>query len=251
VTWEYLDSGQGDAAVLLLVGGLRVADAAYRNIPELNAAFRVIAPAYPALNDIDVVADGLAAVLDDAGLDRVHVLAGSFGGMIAQVFVRRHPQRVARLVLSTTTTPDPAAADRYRQALGFVQALPDDQWPLVARTQMFEIIAPPEEQHAFYRAYLDELYTQRLSKADLLSTYHCLIDFNANRTFTPDDLKDWSGSVLVLESDDDATFDEAARARVHALYPNARTHTFHGAGHSPGTTQRELYFKVVREYLTE
>lgn len=245
--WEYIDTGAGDEVLLLLVGGLRMADAAHGNIPLLTDTFRVIAPSYPALSTMAALSDGIADILRHEGIGKVHVLAGSFGGMLAQVFVRRHRALVDKLVLSTTAVLDDETAERYRQALQMMQPMDAEQVAELAQQMMFQIIAPPADQHAFYRAYLKELYTQRVDKAALISTYEALLDFAENITLRPDD---WDGETLVLESDDDATFNEATRARVRALYPQAESYVFHNAGHSPASTQRDLYFEVVKGFLS-
>ena len=247
--WEYLVGGTGEETVLLLVGGLKVADAAYRSMPMLEDTFNVITPSYPAIPTITGLADGLAALLDAAGVARAHVLAGSFGGMLAQVFVRRHPQRVARLVLSTTAVFDTDTADRHRTLLNAFGPADEATVLSMAKEQVFATIAPIESLHAFYRAYLDELYSQRLTKHDLVTLYQALLDFAENVQLSASDLDGWGGEVLILESNDDEIFDAKTRAAVRALYPSAHTYTFHGAGHSPGTNQRDLYFKVVNGFL--
>ena len=48
-------------------------------------------------------ADDAARLLDALGWDQTHVMGVSFGGMVAQEFALRHPQRVARLVLACTS----------------------------------------------------------------------------------------------------------------------------------------------------
>jgi len=48
-------------------------------------------------------ADDAAALMDALGWQQVPVIGVSFGGMVAQEFVLRHPERVSRLVLACTS----------------------------------------------------------------------------------------------------------------------------------------------------
>jgi 3-oxoadipate enol-lactonase len=75
------------------------------------------------------MASDVVAVLDAAGIDRVHVLGASLGGMVAQELAITRPERVARLVLACTTPgwptsyPMPAASLRLiRAARGMPRA---------------------------------------------------------------------------------------------------------------------------------
>jgi 3-oxoadipate enol-lactonase len=86
-------------------------------------------------------ADDAAGLLDALGWDRVAVLGISFGGMVAQEFALRHPDRVERLALACTSPGgaggasyplhelaglDPAA--RVRQMLGVSDTRQDAAW---------------------------------------------------------------------------------------------------------------------------
>lgn len=80
--------------------------------PRLAQRFRVLAPdarghgaspvpARPwSLGDM---ADDAARALDALGLERVHWVGLSMGGMVGQAFALRHPARLGRLVLANTT----------------------------------------------------------------------------------------------------------------------------------------------------
>jgi len=53
---------------------------------------------------LDDMADDVARVLDLKGIDRVHWVGLSMGGMVGQAFALRHPGRLDRLVLANTTS---------------------------------------------------------------------------------------------------------------------------------------------------
>ena len=243
--WEYLVGGSGVQTVLLLVGGLRVADAGFRAMLELERDFRVIAPTYPRAATMAELSAGLASVLAAEGIDQAHVLAGSFGGMVAQAFVRLHPSCVASLILSNTAILDETAAARYKTELEMMTPVPAELVRAGAKERFYQMVAPPDAESAFWKAYLEELFSERLDKDDLLSTYHCLLDFAEHYHLTPIH----QPKTLIIESADDATFAESQRAAVKALYPQAQVYTFESAGHSAATTQRETYFNVVREFI--
>jgi pimeloyl-ACP methyl ester carboxylesterase len=62
------------------------------------------------------LSDDLAALLDEQGVERAHVVGHSFGGQVVQAFAAAHPDRVAGLtVVCARTSPYPpfaTAADR-------------------------------------------------------------------------------------------------------------------------------------------
>ncbi|WP_073762299.1 alpha/beta fold hydrolase [Streptomyces sp. CB02923] len=71
--------------------------------------------AHPAPS-LDVVADDLARLLDEQGVDRFGLAGCSMGGYVAMAFLRRHPGRVRALaLLSTKAGPDPDAARADRE----------------------------------------------------------------------------------------------------------------------------------------
>lgn len=249
--WSYYDIGDDDHVILWLVGGLRMGDAAFRSIPIMADAFRIILPSYPSVQSMAGLTAGLREILKQENIKSCSILAGSFGGMIAQVFVRHYPKAVNKLILSTTTAPNPALKDRYQQQLEMISSAPEELVREGAKTQMFSMINPPKHEANFWKAYLDELYSHRLGKADLINTYHCLIDYMTRYEFSADDLEDWHGDILILESDNDNVFGTSERQTVNDLYPQAHSHTFIGAGHSPASTQRDVYFDIVRKFLHE
>ena len=97
---EYISCGNGSEVLLLLTGGLRVAEAAFRYILVFEDTCRVIVPTYPPLGRIGESVDGVVAVLDAEQAPQAFVPGQSYGGAVAQVLTKRYPWRAKKVVLS-------------------------------------------------------------------------------------------------------------------------------------------------------
>lgn len=80
-------------------------------LPDLSARYRVITYDHRGIGDstrgeasisMALLADDLAALLDELGLEQAHVLGWSLGSTVAQELALRHRRRVAGLVLAGT-----------------------------------------------------------------------------------------------------------------------------------------------------
>jgi pimeloyl-ACP methyl ester carboxylesterase len=131
VTTAYQKTGRG-APLVLLHGG--EADHAMFDglVRALNDHFTVIAydqrdsgatrntTATYSLADL---ADDADALIGGLGHDRAHVMGTSLGGLIAQVLAARHPDRIDRLILSSTwkvnKSPLEVNADVFRRLASY------------------------------------------------------------------------------------------------------------------------------------
>ena len=110
---------QGSGEPLLLIMGFTVSSIGWHwNIPGFAQHFRTIAfdnrgvgrsdkPDVP--YSMAMFADDTVGVLDALGIERAHVFGISMGGMIAQEFTLRYPQRVKTLTLGCTNCGGPKA----------------------------------------------------------------------------------------------------------------------------------------------
>jgi len=109
IYWE--EAGGGDP--LLLIMGLGYShDMWNRTLPVVSERYRTISfdnrgvgrsDVPPGPYQIPTMAADAAAVMDSAGVERAHVFGISMGGMIAQEFALRYPNRVRSLILGCTT----------------------------------------------------------------------------------------------------------------------------------------------------
>jgi pimeloyl-ACP methyl ester carboxylesterase len=247
VAWEYIAAGAGPEALLILPGGSVPAEGGFELIPDLQDAFRVIAPTLPALGRIDHVLGGLAALLDAEGIATVHVFGGSFGGLVAQCFVRRYPERVRSLILANTALP-PEVPGWWANILRRLVRLAPAR-ALRARREwgIARMLSGPRGERTFWRIYLRERLAHWTAD-QLRNRYLLTLDLAQRFAFTPEELADWPGNVLILESDHDIVTPEQ-RAALKECYRWSRVQTFHGAGHTPWLSDRGGYLAAIRDFL--
>ena len=120
-----IDVGQGPAVVLLHAFPMDSALWASQRRALAGEGFRVVSPDLPGFGgsapsrsapSLDVMADEVAALMEELGIDRAVVGGLSMGGYVAMAMLRRHPARIAGLVLADTKaaadTPEAAAGSR-------------------------------------------------------------------------------------------------------------------------------------------
>jgi pimeloyl-ACP methyl ester carboxylesterase len=182
--------------VLWLTGALGLGEFAFGYASALGPDFRLFLPDYPPLRTLDEMADGLAGVLDAERVHAAHVVGGSFGGMLAQYLVRRHPDRVRSLVLSHTTGPHRSYS---RAALVRVVSWLLPEGPYRA---LFGRRLRPAFHNAdpFWIRYFESCVAA-LAKRELVSRVLLASHFLQLR-YSPDDLDSWPGRLLILDADD-------------------------------------------------
>src|SRR5215203_5266407 len=251
VNWDYIVSGEGGETLLLLPGGAMVGEAGFTRIPAFEDRYRVIAPDYPEVSTAAELLDALAGVLDAEGVRAAHVLGPSYGGLVAQCFVRRHPERVRTLILANTLVPPRSLLWLSKDFVALLPLVPAGLLRALRERTLARafsgVPSVPLVDQVFWRDYQHGLISH-LTKAELLAMYLLGIDLMKSFRFAPDDLTSWPGRVLILESDEDLLRPKQ-RAELRRCYPQAQVHTFHGAGHTPWMSHKEEYLSVIKQFL--
>lgn len=242
--WSYVRAGSGGPAMLMLGGALGRAEFAFAVIDALGGSVRVLAPDYPPVPTLRQLTDGLAAMLDAEHIRRAHVVGGSFGGVVAQAFARAHPERVASLVLSHTGAPDRAAG--RGGGVRILRLLPA---PLLRALLRRRLRATLTGTDPFWMRQFDAI-AGGLSKQDVLSRVLLAAEFGARYGDAPVPLRPLY-PVLIVEADDDPLFTPKKRAALHAVYPGAAVHVFHGTGHAAAVLRPAEYAAVIRGFVEQ
>jgi pimeloyl-ACP methyl ester carboxylesterase len=254
VSWEYLTAGDlSGQPLLFLPGALSIAESAWRTITLLEKGrYRQIIPSYPPeVDSMSGLADGVAVILAQEGIRTTNVVGGSYGGMLAQVFIHRHPNLVTRLVLSHTYPPVGSRAKSVEPALRLFKRLPMFMVKKMLRDRMTGILPPrATPELLLIAAQISETVDTRLTRQAAMSTYQRMMEFD-RQGYSPSDLSTWQGKTLIMLAEDDPTTPETLRDALVALYPGAVVHLFKGSGHATSVLESGEYIKVMEEFFEE
>jgi len=249
VQWEYIVAGQEGETILLLPGALGTGEGAWQHILRLERKYHVISPSYAAVPTMAELVDGIVQILKLEGVSSAHVLGGSYGGLVAQVFVRRHPEQTKSLVLSHTLLPDPVRGKKIKSVVRLLRVLPMPVVRALFRKRMSSLLPKDHDEAGFSNAYFEETVRYRLTKRSLINSYRRVLDFDTRYVFLPQDLVQWPGKILLMMSDDDPATPLDVREAMMKQYSSADVHTFSGTGHAAAILEQDEYLSVFEQFL--
>jgi 3-oxoadipate enol-lactonase len=247
IAWE----STGDGAPVLLVQGLGYGRWGWDPVvPGLAERYRVLTFDNRGIGESDKpdgpytareMAGDALQVLDEAGVDRAHVVGASLGGMIAQEVAAAAPGRVGRLVLCCTTPGGPDAVPMPAVTVQLFQQAGSFP-PEVALRKFVENALgtePPE-------GLVDELYRRRLAAPPDPAGWQA--QAAAGTTFPGVDGA-ITAPTLVLHGTADNVVDHRNADLLAARISGARVALFDGAGHLFFWEQPERFVALVKEFL--
>lgn len=255
--WRYIDSGAGESAlsparvVFVFAGGTSIAETSFQTLDHLARHYRVIAPDYPPVGKLDTLFSGAIGLLDRLGVGQFSLMGGSYGGWMAQSFVRFCPDRIQKLVITAVGPPDPENSRQIEKMLPLLRLLPAALLRKMLLGTFKKLFKDENPNQSFLLAHLKEILYFRVQRADILTSMQRLVDQTKNTTFSPDDLKTWSGKILLLYGSEDPAATPEKRATIQALYPRAKMHIIQGADHTASVTHQEEYYRVIDTFLAE
>jgi 3-oxoadipate enol-lactonase len=247
IAWEERGSG----APLLLIQGLGYARWSWEPIvPGLAEHFRVLFFDNRGIGESDKpegpysareMAGDALQVLDEAGVERAHVLGASLGGMIAQELAVAEPSRVDKLVLCCTTPGGVGAVPMPAVTVSlFAEAATLE--PLVALRRFVENAlgeAPAPE-------LVEDLFARRVANPADPTGWQA--QAAAGLTFAGVD-GEIAAPTLVVHGTADNVVDHRNAALLAERIADARVELLPGAGHLFFWEQPDAVVRIVTEFL--
>ena len=238
---------------VVLVQGLGLSGRFWFDVPDELAeqGYRVLVPDNRGTGDSDLprrpwrmgaMADDVAAVLDAEGIDRATVVGISMGGMIAQHFGLRHPDRTEGLVLMATTCglphgrlPGPATLHMLLRS-PFLRGR-------AANQNLIRMLLPESERHrakelfaGWPKAFAEEGYRPR---AFFMQLGAVLLHSTGAR------LCDIRCPTVVLHGDEDILVPYRNGEIIAQRIPSARLESLRGVAHAIPPLDRECIRRAI------
>jgi pimeloyl-ACP methyl ester carboxylesterase len=225
--------GSGGEPVLLLHGVGSASPTWWRLAAELDDSLTLVMPDYRGHGESDVpeppyvveqfVGDAVR-LLDELGLDRVHVVGFSIGALFGQALATRHPERVRSLVLlNSIGGRSPAERERALERLE------------VIRSGHPEEIARDSAERWFTPAFRDARPDVVASEVDLVSrTDHVGYAATYEVLATSDLIGEASAltcPVLLVTGENDRGSTPRMTAAIHERVPTSRAVVIEGQQH--------------------
>ena len=255
--WELF--GSGDREVVCLLNGLAMHTGAWHGFlsrfrPELD----VLLWDYPGQGRsstadvpyrLDRIASYLARILDEIGVERVHVMGISYGGFVALEFARQFPSRLHTLVLSGIILSRETLFEMYEDlSLRFYRGGPD-AFDLYTR-YMYEKIfgeafvnAVGPERLESMRQSFHERYRDRT--AALIRLTEAQDPFFAVLDERMPEYRAIVAPTLVIAGDEDRVMAPKVQKKITTILPNSRFELIENSGHVVYLEQADRFFDLI------
>lgn len=211
----------------------------------------------PSTYTLDHNIDDLDALRTHLGLERINILGSSYGGMVAQGYALRYPDRVSNLILSATA-PSHRTFDEARQ---IVERRGTPEQRRQFERIMGEGFADMEQVHEFFRV-MGPLYatTFDLKKFEEGLPRAIFNPVQLNMAFRPggflrsfdylDQLHKIGCPTLVIAGRHDWICPPSQSEAIASRIPRAHLKVLANAAHLVAADEREAYLAIVRGFLT-
>ena len=211
-------------------------------MPDLSPLF-VGAPITSATYTLADMADDTIRLIDAIGLDRIHLVGASMGGMIAQEVALRHPERLLSLTsIMSTTAPNVGPPTPEANAVLFSAPATSESEAADRAVTVYRVIGSPG--HPLDEVALSARAKESFRRAnDPAGVARQLAAIHASGERT-ERLRQLRVPTLVLHGEDDPLVQVDGGRATAAAVPGARLVTWPGMGHD---LPRGMWAEIIGE----
>ncbi len=245
-----LSAGEGEPAIVFLHGIGSDASIWQPQLDYFGRARLALAWTMPghdggvAPDSWDGLAAALKTLLDAHGLERVHLVGHSIGGMIAQVFCVRYPERLESLVLSATSASFGRPDGDWQQSFVQQRLAPIEAGRTLADfgPEVVRGLVGPDCDPAGLATAVASI--KRVPTEAFADAIRLIVTFDQRHT-----LSAIAAPTLVLAGQHDRNAPAAMMARMAGKIANARYVCLDGCGHLANIENPAAFNGVIEAFI--
>ncbi|TXT62873.1 MAG: Soluble epoxide hydrolase [Promethearchaeota archaeon] len=263
---SFIEKGEGEPLILIHgIGGKK--ETWISQINDLSKYFRVIAVDLRGVGKSDrpdmpytmeMLADDIKGLMDSLELESAHIIGRSLGGMIAQYFVLKYPNKVDKLVLMTTNprVPDEKAAELIKKGrLEEIKSLQED--PEQSFWQKSRLL--------FHKDFRKKMKNNPSKKFYGIFSAEDLIEETTKNPSTPQDIENLSYTLkshdildqienikhktLLVSGSHDRLTPKSSMLEIQKKIPNSKIEIIPNSGHFLHLSHAPEVNKLLIEFL--
>ena len=259
--FRYLFCGRGSTVLALFVGGLGRQELWYPYIGRLEKDYRILTFSYPdtCRNNRELL-QAIHELMEDLGISSCVVIGSSFGGYLAQQFVRNWPEMTKALILFSTAAFSSATLARLRERyprakrdmiMALLHLVPYPVMkPVRIRLLKRSFSHVTEEERIYMDGLLQEIYRDYTAREDIHLT-GLFFDLLFQKPARTSDYLFLGHRILLRLPADDTTFSSEMQADLVRLMPGAVLDLSVRGGHMATMMNPAEYTDAICQFLEE
>ena len=262
--YRYCKKEDAKATIVVLAGGSGLADGFFLFLRSIMDKYSLITIPYPLFcKDNNETADGIAALIRYLEAKNVYFWGQSYGGLLAQIIAKKHPDIVSGLLLTSTASfSTDLKFEGMKCLVNMINEEKEDKrvkkyqkMPMGIAMAMFPMMFK-KHLKGDKKAYktikeLIQILKPEMSKGHFVHMTQLLGDLrNHFGLYKKEDFEYLKGKVLIIEPVDDKTFtDDIKEALCNMMSEPTVIHEVEG-GHLAIMFNPDGYIKVIDEFIT-
>ncbi|MCM1524963.1 MAG: alpha/beta hydrolase [Ruminococcus sp.] len=252
-----------NATVLMLAGGSGLGDAFSLFGRRFMDRYSLINFNYPmSYKSNDLLADAVAELIRALKAENVYLWGQSYGGVLARIIAKKHPDAVKGLILTSTASMTPDLRfegmkclvrmldeEKEKKNIKKFGKLPLSLMPVIMNLAFKKHLKDDPSGQAAVKEILNMIKPD-LTREYLCHMAHLLGDLrNHAGTHSKADFAYLDGRVLIIEPDDDKTFTADIKEALISSMPNPTVIRSLAGGHLAIMLDTDGFMEIINNFM--
>ena len=261
--YRYYKNDHSKATIVVLAGGSGLADGFFLFLRSLMDKYSLITIPYPLFcKDNIETANAIAALIRYLNVENVWFWGQSYGGLLAQIIAKHHPDVVSGLLLTSTASFSTNLTFEGMQCLvNMINQEKEEKnvrkyqkMPVKLAMMLFPFMFKPhlKGDKKAYQTIKDliKILEPEMSKEHFIHMTHLLGDLrNHFGKYKNEDFAYLSGKVLIIEPKDDKTFTDDIKNALCNMMPQPKIIDEIDGGHLAIMFNPDGYIQLIDEFI--